>query len=72
MANRDNGATSCSEIAIEEAIELFEGDQIAAERWLSSPAKALQGNQPRTMLSSEEGTERVRALIHKLEHGIFI
>lgn len=61
---------SLREIAITEAIELFEGDQEAAARWLSDPARALGNKRPNDMMSSEEGVQQVRTLIGRLEHGV--
>jgi putative toxin-antitoxin system antitoxin component (TIGR02293 family) len=58
------------EIAITEAVELFEGDPRAASQWLTKPARALGHKAPGDCLSSEEGIEQVRTLIGRLEHGI--
>ena len=59
------------EIANAEAVELFEGDAEAASQWLTKPARALGRKAPGDCLSSEEEIEKVRALIGRLEHGLF-
>jgi len=52
------------------AVELFEGDEKAARRWLNTPAKALGGATPVSYLDTEAGADAVRDLIGRLEHGI--
>lgn len=58
------------ETVIAEAIELFEGNEQAAWRWLESPLRALGNIAPAELLDSESGIESVRGIIHRLEHGI--
>ena len=52
-------------------LELFEGNQEAALRWLESPATALGGERPLTMSQTEPGALEVERLIGRLEHGVF-
>lgn len=52
------------------AIELFEGDLMAARRWLKTPAKALGGHTPLEHIDNEAGADDVENLIGRLEHGI--
>lgn len=52
------------------AVQLFDGDQAASDRWLSEPAKALGGRTPLEALALEGGAEAVRDLIGRLEHGV--
>ncbi|MBD3620362.1 MAG: DUF2384 domain-containing protein [Chromatiales bacterium] len=52
------------------ALQLFDGDQVAAERWLRTPAKALGGRAPLELLEFKDGTKVVRDLIGRLEHGV--
>jgi len=54
------------------AVELFEGDQGAAQRWLNTPAKALGGESPLTRLETEAGAEQVHDLIGRMEHGVVV
>jgi putative toxin-antitoxin system antitoxin component (TIGR02293 family) len=70
MEQPGNNLSSLREIAIAEAVELFEGDAKAASQWLTKPARALGHKAPGDCLSSEEGIEQVRTLIGRLEHGI--
>jgi putative toxin-antitoxin system antitoxin component (TIGR02293 family) len=51
-------------------LELFEGDQAEAKRWLSSPAPALGGAAPLSMAGTDVGAREVEALIGRLEHGV--
>ncbi|MFN2400091.1 MAG: antitoxin Xre/MbcA/ParS toxin-binding domain-containing protein [Gemmatimonadaceae bacterium] len=53
------------------AIELFEGDSIAALQWLRSPAKALGSRTPLSMSKTDPGAIEVERLIGRLEHGVF-
>ncbi|MGQ0702368.1 MAG: type II RES/Xre toxin-antitoxin system antitoxin [Gemmatimonadales bacterium] len=53
------------------AIELFEGDHVAALQWLRSPSKALGGATPLVMSKTEPGAIEVERLIGRLEHGVF-
>jgi putative toxin-antitoxin system antitoxin component (TIGR02293 family) len=55
----------------ENAVGLFEGDVVAAKRWLSAPKKALGGKTPFDLARTEIGGQEVEALIGRLEHGVF-
>jgi putative toxin-antitoxin system antitoxin component (TIGR02293 family) len=54
------------------ALDLFDGDQEAAQHWLSSEIPALQGATPLEASKTEEGAREVESLIVGLEHGAFI
>jgi putative toxin-antitoxin system antitoxin component (TIGR02293 family) len=56
--------------AYQRALQLFEGDRKAAQRWLNDPAKALGGISPIEYLDTEAGAEAIQDLILRLEHGI--
>ena len=53
------------------AVELFEGDNAAALRWLTAPRKALEGKTPLAYARTELGAREVENLIGRLEHGVF-
>jgi putative toxin-antitoxin system antitoxin component (TIGR02293 family) len=53
------------------AIELFEGDADAAQRWVSRKQKALGNKKPLDLLRTELGAREVEAFIGRLEHGVF-
>ena len=53
------------------AVDLFEGDNAAALRWLTSPRKALEGNTPLAYARTEVGAREVENLIGRMEHGVF-
>lgn len=52
-------------------VELFEGDQEAARRWLLTPQRALDGETPAEHAKTEFGALEVERLIDRLEHGVF-
>lgn len=54
----------------EQAVELFEGDNAAALRWLTAPRKALEGKTPLAYARTELGAREVENLIGRLEHGV--
>lgn len=53
------------------AIELFEGDVVAARRWLQTPAPALNRVAPLEMARTELGAREVEKLIERLEEGVY-
>ena len=53
------------------AIELFEGDNSAALKWLQSPRTALGGVSPLALSKTEPGAQEVERLLSRLEHGVF-
>lgn len=54
------------------ALRLFEGDAVAARRWLKEPAKALAGVTPFEHLATEAGAAQVREVIGRLESGVYL
>ena len=52
------------------ASEVF-GTQEAAERWLETPATALEGAKPINLLSTPPGSEMVRTLLTRIEFGVY-
>ncbi|MEQ9831883.1 MbcA/ParS/Xre antitoxin family protein [Pectobacterium versatile] len=58
-------------VVSERAIELFEGDEALAEKWLSEPNRALRWKSPNEMLSSQLGIDEVLRLIAQLQHGVY-
>lgn len=57
-------------IALDDALKLFEGDIQGAVNWLAEPVRALGYKKPFEMLDSYAGTEAVRGVIGRLEHGV--
>jgi len=53
------------------AIDLFEGDAVAARMWLAKKNAALGGSSPLEMVTSEVGAREIDGLIGRLEHGVF-
>lgn len=55
---------------LDRAIELFEGDKAAAYAWLRRPQRGLAGDSAIDLLVTSVGTEAIRELIGRLEHGV--
>jgi putative toxin-antitoxin system antitoxin component (TIGR02293 family) len=53
-----------------QAVELFEGDDAGARRWLERPLRALGGRTALDLAKTDVGTREVEALIGRLEHGV--
>ncbi len=54
---------------IDRAVDLFEGDREAAQKWLNEPNRALSWKVPADLMASETGAYEVIKLITRLEHG---
>ena len=54
------------------AVELFEGNTIAAHRWLTQPVKGLDGELPINMIDTKTQTDTVIDLIGRLELGVVV
>jgi hypothetical protein len=52
-------------------VELFQGDEKAAEIWVNSPLKRYWGLTPNQLSSTIEGAREVEAIIDRFEQGIF-
>lgn len=55
----------------EQTMTLFENDLTAAVRWLTSPKKALDNQQPIQYARTELGAREVENLLGRLEYGVF-
>lgn len=53
------------------AVELFDGNRLAAQEWLAAESRALQGKSPLEVGKTEVGAREVENLITRLEHGVF-
>jgi putative toxin-antitoxin system antitoxin component (TIGR02293 family) len=47
------------------------GNQDEAERWLAAPALALDRRRPIDLLQSSEGSDLVKALLIRIDHGVY-
>ena len=56
---------------IDRAVDLFEGDREAAQKWLNEPNRALSWKVPADLMASETGAYEVIKLITRLEHGVY-
>ena len=65
-----SGGRSNESVVWQSAIDLFEGDRDAAERWLHREAKGLGGKRPIDVM--QEDPQQVLDLIGRLEHGVGI
>lgn len=58
------------ELAIQEAIALSGGDEMAAMGWMRTAQRGLGNRPPQGLMSTPMGIEKVRTLIGQLEHGV--
>lgn len=68
---KEQAVSELRELAYEEILELFEGDKIAAGRWLSSSVRGLGNHTPISLMGTELGIQKVRKLVGQLERGVF-
>lgn len=47
------------------------GNQDEAERWLAAPALALEQRRPIDLLQSSEGSDLVKTLLIRIDHGVY-
>lgn len=67
----ERAVSELRELAFEEILELFEGDKIAAGKWLSSSVRGLGNHTPISLMGTKPGIQKVRTLVGQLEHGVF-
>lgn len=48
------------------------GSQDAAEKWLSEPARALEGKKPIELLATQPGTQLVEDLLQQIDYGVYV
>ena len=48
------------------------GTQEAAEEWLGTPARALQGEKPIELLTTQTGTQVVEDLLEQMDYGVYV
>lgn len=53
------------------ALEIFDGDSVAARSWFLSPQASLGGAIPLKLAETEVGTREVEAVLGRIEHGVF-
>lgn len=51
-------------------VDLFDGDDAGAWRWLAAPQRAFAGRQPLELAKTDVGAREVEHLVGRLEHGI--
>jgi uncharacterized protein (DUF2384 family) len=56
---------------IEHTRRVFDGREALAQEWLCSPNPALGDDVPLMRAATEQGTHEVRAVLGRLEHGVF-
>ena len=55
----------------EQAVDLFEGDQANALKWLTTRKKEIENETPLAYAGTELGAREVENMIGRLEHGVF-
>lgn len=59
------------ELAYQEILGLFENDEKAANRWMSSSVRGLGNRAPISLMGTKCGIQKIRRLLGQLEHGVF-
>lgn len=59
-----------TELTHREVLALFEGDKVAADRWLSSSVRGLGNHTPISLMGTKPGLQKIRTLVGQLEHGV--
>src|SRR3954454_3740793 len=54
-----------------QAMELFEGESVAALKWLTTPRRAFEHQTPLNYARTEIGAREVENLIGRMEDGVF-
>lgn len=57
------------DLTYREIVDLFGGDRITADRWLSSPIRALGNRPPISLMGTQAGLQKIRNLVRKWEEG---
>lgn len=57
------------DLVYQEIVELFEGDRVAAEQWLSSPTKVLGDRTPASLMETKTGVQKIRNLLRRWDEG---
>ncbi len=70
MTDEQMTTDELKDLAFAEVVEMFEGDRVAADRWLSSPAHGLGNRTPISLMETKLGIEKVRTLVGQLERGV--
>lgn len=68
--NEEEVVAELRERVYREVVELFEGDRVTAEQWLSSPIRVLSNHTPVSLMETRTGLEKIRHLIKKWEQGV--
>ena len=71
MDNQQKTTDALRDEVFAAAVELFEGDQQAADAWLNQPLRAIGNEVPTVYMDSPERIETVRDIIGRLEHGVW-
>jgi uncharacterized protein (DUF2384 family) len=67
--NEETGVAELRELTHLEVLELFDGDQGAADQWLSSSIRALGNHPPISLMGTKPGLQKIRNLVRKWGEG---
>jgi len=67
--NEEPTVDALRELTYKEVLALFEGDQVAADRWLSSSIRALGNHPPISLMGTKPGLQKIRNLVRKWAEG---
>jgi len=67
--NERKSVAELRELTYLEVLELFDGDQVAADQWLSSSIRALGNHPPISLMGTKPGLQKIRNLVRKWGEG---
>ncbi|MAB52970.1 MULTISPECIES: MbcA/ParS/Xre antitoxin family protein [unclassified Marinobacter] len=67
--NEEEVVAELREQVYREVVALWEGDKANADRWLSSPIRALGDRTPISMMETKPELQKIRSLIDKWQRG---
>lgn len=67
--NEEKSVAELRELTYLEVLELFDGDQVAADQWLSSSIRALGNHPPISLMGTKPGLQKIRNLVRKWGEG---
>jgi uncharacterized protein (DUF2384 family) len=67
--NEEKSVAELRELTYLEVLRLFDGDQVAADQWLSSSIRALGNHPPISLMGTKPGLQKIRNLVRKWGEG---
>jgi len=70
MTKDQQRVSELRDITYQEIVNLFEGDSVAADKWITSSVRGLGNHVPLSLMGTELGIQKIRKLVGQLEHGV--